>query len=95
MRLEIDATYIGDDEPTRLVAQPIDFVMWERHTGRRMSDLADGIGMEDICYLAWSATRRDGGERPPFDVWIGKLAEIDEADDGEAATPTPPAASDG
>lgn len=97
MRLPIDVTFEGDTEPTRLVAQPIDFVMWERHTKRRMSDLVDGVGMEDLAYLAWSADRRSPGEHPPFDVWLKRVHDLDESDDGEPldeVRPTQPGASD-
>lgn len=94
MQLNIAVT---DQEGTTevLTAYPADFVAWERHTGRKLSHLADGIGMEDLAFLAWSATRRKGGERPPFDVWIDRLADLEEADEQDDHTPTPPAASAG
>lgn len=80
-----------DGVALELVAFPPDFVAWERHSKRRMSDLADGMGMEDMLYLAWSALRRNPGSRPPFDVWINTVADVDLLDD--EPTPTSPGAS--
>lgn len=93
MKLTIDVEY-ADGHHEQLTAWPADFVAWERHTGRRMSDLGDAVGMEDLAYLAWSATRRNGGERPPFDVWLGRIADLDEAPDTDPPTPTHPAPQD-
>lgn len=83
-RLPITVTLEDDAEPRTLVAQPIDFVMWERHTGRAMSDLGSRVGMEDLAYLAWSADRRSPGEHPPFDVWLRRVVDLEEQEsDGE------------
>lgn len=95
MQLAINVTD-QDGTTDRLVAYPADFVAWERKSGRRLSDFAEGgVGMEDLAYLAWSALRRRAGERPPFDVWLERLTDLEEADDQEEPTPTPPAASAG
>ena len=86
---------ITDDEGITLevVALPPDFIAWERHAKRRMSDLADGLGMEDMAFLAWSALRRRSSEpRPPFDVWIQHLSDLEFLED-EPPTPTKPEAS--
>lgn len=95
MQLQINVTD-KDGVTETLVAYPADFVAWERHTKRKLSDFANGgVGMEDLAYLAWSASRRKGGERPPFDVWLDRLTDLEEADDQDEPTPTQPAASAG
>lgn len=84
-----------DGERVTLTALPPDFVSWERQYGRKLTDLADGIGMEDALYLAWSVLRRAGGERPPFDVWMNKVVDVEFGDGDPAPDPTPSAPSDG
>jgi hypothetical protein len=91
MRQRIAVT-TDDGTTLEVVALPPDFVAWERHSKRRISELGDSIGMEDLLYLAWSASRREVEQRPPFDVWMQKVTDAELLDDPEPA-PTRPAAS--
>jgi len=51
---------------------------WERKFRRKASDLAQGIGVEDLAYLAYEACKVHGITVPPaFDDFIKKLQSID------------------
>ncbi len=69
-------------------------VAWERKFKRKASDLAKGIGMEDLSFLAYEATRSAGMVIPAvFDDFIKKIRKV-EAVEAEAASPTQGAPSD-
>jgi hypothetical protein len=51
---------------------------WERKFRRKASDLAQGIGVEDLAYLAYEACKVHGVTVPAaFDDFIKKLQSID------------------
>lgn len=63
-------------------------VAWERKFKRKASDLANGIGMEDLSFLAYEATRAAGMVIPAvFDDFIKKVRRI-EAVESDQARPT-------
>lgn len=76
MRAEISVTYSNNTTEQCEAIIP-DFVAWERHTKRRTSDLAQGIGIEDIAYLAWHANKRTGNTSAPFDKWLENVTDLD------------------
>jgi len=54
-----------------------------------MSDLASGIGAEDLAYLAFEASKLHGVTVPVvFDDFIKKLAAMPEVVEQEDANPT-------
>jgi len=64
-------------------------VQWERKYKRKMSDLASGIGAEDLAYLAFEASKLHGVTVPVvFDDFIKKLAAMPEVVEQEDANPT-------
>ena len=64
-------------------------VQWERKYKRKMSDLASGIGAEDLAYLAFEASKLHGVTVPVvFDDFIKKLAAMPEVVDHEDPNPT-------
>lgn len=65
-----------------------DFIAWERHSKMKTSDLANGIGIEDMAFLAHSALKRSGAKIKPFDGWINDIEEIEAVDDDPKATQT-------
>lgn len=71
-----------------------DFVAWERKYRRKASDLAAGVAVEDLAFLAWSALRRKGEVSTDFDTFLDTLAEVEMADTA-APKATPKAASKG
>ncbi len=53
-------------------------VAWERKYRRKASDLAQGIGMEDLAYLAYEASKRNQIVVPAeFDKFIDKLITLE------------------
>lgn len=74
-----------DGEELEIEAIVPDFIAWERHSKRKISDLVTGIAMEDMAFLAHSALKRQGNVKP-FDGWIATIAEIDMADEDPKGT---------
>ena len=67
-------------------------VQWERKYKRKMSDLAQGIGAEDLAYLAFEASKLHGITVPVvFDDFIKKLVAMPEVVEQEDVNPTPAA----
>ena len=63
-------------------------VQWERKYKRKMSDLAQGIGAEDLAYLAFEASKLHGVTVPVvFDDFIKKLAAMPEVVGQDDANP--------
>jgi hypothetical protein len=75
-----------DGQELDLTAVVPDFIAWERYSKRRMSDLANGIGMEDMAYLAYSVLKRSGENVKPFDGWINSVELIEPIEDDPKAT---------
>jgi hypothetical protein len=69
-------------------------VAWERKYRRKASDLAQGIGMEDLAYLAYEASKRNKIVVPAeFDKFIDKLITLEVVSE-EPENPTEPAPID-
>jgi len=63
-------------------------VMWERKYKRKASDMAAGIGVEDLAFMAYEASKLNKIVVPAeFDTFIKNLTNI-EVVDTEAANPT-------
>ena len=83
-----------DGEPYEVETDLGIIVAWERKFKRKASDLAKGIGMEDLSFLAYEATKSAGMVIPAvFDDFIKKTRRI-EAVEAESASPTQGAPSD-
>jgi hypothetical protein len=64
-------------------------VQWERKYKRKMSDLAQGIGAEDLAFLAFEASKLHGIMVPVvFDDFIKKLVAMPEVVEQEDVNPT-------
>jgi hypothetical protein len=65
-------------------------IQWERKSKRQASDLAKGIGYEDLAFFAFEASKTAGVTIPlMFDDFIKKIVEIDIVSN-ETENPTPP-----
>jgi hypothetical protein len=71
-------------------------VEWERKTKRLASDLARGIGYEDLAFLAWAAAKSAGITVPlVYDDYVKKLVDIDvEANESQNPIQPEPGATD-
>lgn len=84
MKITLKVTNL-DGEVTSATAIPVDFMAWERHTKGKVSQLANGAGMEDLLFLAWSVLSRNGSV-DKFDDWAANVSEIEAEDDDPKAT---------
>lgn len=63
-----------------VTAGPATMVAWERKTGRKMSSWADeGVGAEDMAWLAWHAEKRAGNITVAFDAFLETIVDLDDA----------------
>ena len=78
MRLELKATIAGEDH---LVTTSLkDVIEWERRYKKQASQLANGVGMEDLAFLAWSAGKREkiaAFTTGTLDTFVDKLEALE------------------
>lgn len=86
MKIQLKIT-TTDGEVSEVTALVPDFIHWERRSGRKISDLSDGIGMEDLAFLAHAVLKRTGEHVKPFDGWINGLELIEVVEDDPKVTP--------
>jgi hypothetical protein len=84
MKMELKVTYLTGEE-VEVVAVVPDFIAWERHSKRKMSDFANAVGMEDLAFLAWSVLNRTTKTKP-FEGWINEIELIEPVDTDPKAT---------
>ena len=69
-------------------------VLWERRFKRKASDLAIGIGVEDLLYLAWEASKQNKiVVSSEFDTYCKQVTNV-EVIEQEAPNPTQAAPTD-
>jgi hypothetical protein len=86
MNLTIRVTRNGEtyDVTTNLMVT----VLWERKYKARASDLATGVSMEALAFMAYEASKMNGVTVPvAFDDFIKSVSEL-EVVDNEPANPT-------
>jgi len=71
-------------------------VAWERKFKRKASQLGDGIGVEDLAFMAWECCKQNNIAVPlVFDDYVKRLENIEVVDNdpvnptNEAHTSTP------
>lgn len=63
-------------------------VAWERKFKRKASQLGDGIGVEDLAFMAWECCKQHNIPVPAvFDDYVKRLENIDVVDN-EPVNPT-------
>jgi hypothetical protein len=63
-------------------------VSWERKFKRKISDLSNGIGMEDLAFMAYECCKQQSIPVPMvFDEYVKRLQNIDVLDE-ETINPT-------
>ena len=88
MQLRLKATFI-DGTTNEVVTNLSTVVAWERKYKRKASEMAQGIGVEDLAFLCYEATRASGTTVPgTLDQFITSLNSIDvlETQDPKAVT---------
>lgn len=78
---------IGDG-PFNVTTKIETLVAWERKYKTKMSNLGNGVGIEDMAFLAYTACKENKIVVPAvFDDFVGKLATL-ELVETEAERPT-------
>jgi len=82
------------DGPYTVTTNLFTIVAWERKYKSKSSDLAKGIGMEDLAFLAYEASKQNGIVVPAvFDDFVKKVQDFG-VEDADQARPTEEAPSD-
>ena len=77
MQLRLKATF-NDGTVNEVVTNLSTVVAWERKYKRKASEMAQGIGVEDLAFLCYEATRLSGTTVPgTLDQFISLLASIE------------------
>ena len=93
--MNLTLRYDIGENPVEVSTNLYTLVSWERRYKRKASDLAQGIGIEDLAYLAWEASKQNGVVVPAeFDTFIKKLKGSIEIVSNEVDTPFDPAPTD-
>ena len=84
MQLTLKATF-NDGNTNTVTTNLSTVVAWERKYRRKASEMAQGVGVEDLAFLCYEATRATGITVPgTLDQFISSLASIEVV---EAADP--------
>ena len=90
LHLKVD---IGDG-PFVVTTNLQTIIAWERRFKRKAGDLANGIGMEDLAFMAWESCKRAQIVVPvEFDKFVERLVDLEVVAE-EAPNPFPQAPSD-
>jgi hypothetical protein len=74
--------------PVQVTTSFWNVIEWERKTKKTAGSLAQGIGAEDLTFLAWAASKSSGLPVPPtFDDYARKVISL-EVVTQEDANPT-------
>jgi hypothetical protein len=69
------------DATHQVTTNMMTIVMWERKYKRKASQMSDGIGMEDLSYLAYEASRTQGITVPALlDDYIKDILKLEVVD---------------
>lgn len=80
MELTLDVT--TSDGQYRVTTNLGVIIAWERKFKRKVSQLGEGIGMEDLAFMAFECAKQNGiVVSPVFDDYIKTLVSIDVVDD--------------
>lgn len=78
---------LADGETYQVVTNLFVIISWERKMKRRASDLSSGIGMEDLAFMAYEASKQQGHPVAiSFDEFVKKLEDLEVV---ETASPVP------
>jgi len=69
-------------------------VAWERRYKRKASDMAAGIGIEDLAFMAWESCKQAKVVVPvEFDTFVSRLVDLEVVSE-EPSLPFVPAPTD-
>ena len=77
------------DGPIDLATNLMVIILWERKFKRKASDMANGIGMEDIAFMAYECCKNSQiVVSASFDDFIKKIVDLEVVSE-ETENPTP------
>lgn len=77
MKLTIKVKCFDQDEVITTTSVS-DFLKWEKENApRKIGDLANGFGLGDVAYLAWTSLFRAGLIASQFDEWVETVDELE------------------
>ena len=80
MQLTLKAVF-KDGNSYEVQTNLMTIVLWERKYRRKASDIANGIGVEDLAYMCYEASRLNGIVVPAtLDAFITSLTNIEVVD---------------
>jgi hypothetical protein len=80
MQLTLKAVF-KDGNSYEVQTNLMTIVLWERKYRRKASDIANGIGVEDLAYMCYEASRLNGITVPAtLDAFITSLTNIEVVD---------------
>jgi hypothetical protein len=80
MQLTLKVTFADDTQHT-ITTNLMTIVAWERKYKRKASQISDGIGIEDLSYMAYEASRAAGITVPALlDEYIKSLKNLEVID---------------
>ena len=93
MKLKLEVVF-ADGQTANVETNLWVITQWERKYRTKVSAIADGIGAEDLAFMAYSACQQQGLTVPiVFDDFVKKLDAVNVLD-SEADNPTPGAPTD-
>lgn len=94
MKLKLEVVF-GDGQTAQVDTNLWVITQWERKYRTKVSAIAEGIGAEDLAFMAWTACQQQNIVVPiVFDDFIKKLDAVNVVD-SEADNPTPGAPTEG
>lgn len=93
--MELSISVTTADTAFTVTTTPWVIMLWERRYKAKVSNLGNGVGAEDLVYMAYEAAKMAGHTVPiNFEAFAQSVTSI-EVVDGDAARPTPAAVSAG
>lgn len=88
--MKLTLQYDIGNGPVQVTTNLYVIVAWERKFKRKASEMATAIGMEDLAYMAWEASKLAGIVVPgEFDTFLRKQVGVIDVVDEEQTNPTP------
>lgn len=85
-------TWTDADGQQEGVTSLLDWLAWEKHTGKSAGKLAENFThLEDVLFLAYQIAKRNG-EKRPFEGWVARLEDEPTAEIIDTKGPTKPGA---
>jgi hypothetical protein len=94
MQLTLKATF-NDDTQITVSTNLMTIVAWERKYKRKVSQIAEGLGIEDLAFMAYEASRTSGVTVPAqLDEYIKSLKNLEVVEQNSPKADAVPTATD-